>query len=148
MSKDHVLRISEHTHSFKSLLVYALPYTLGYTLLPYLLTELNFMLGGFLLTGFIVIVLDIVVITVFRKRHHGGLEKVECSRIALLSMALTLLISMVGGVMFFSNMGVSSQQMGDNDIYWLIGIAGLVAFIINYAVVFYSLWLMQRFWRN
>lgn len=148
MSNNHVLRISEQTHSFKSLLVYALPYTLGYMLLPYLLTELNLMLGGFFLTGFIIIVLNIVVIMVFRKRHHRRLEKVECSRVALLSMALTLLISMVGGVMFLSNMGVSPQQMGDNNVYWLIGIAGLAAFVINYVVVLYSLWFMQKFWKS
>lgn len=139
------MHISEDTHSFKSLFSYALPYAVGYTLLPYFLIELGFMVDGLLSTIFVTLVLNAVVIFAFRKRQHRSLQKVECSRIALLSMLLTLIISMA--TLYLSDIGESWAQMNDSNIYQIAGIAGLVAFVINYAVVFYSLWLMQRFWK-
>ena len=146
MANHYPMQVSEHTQSFKSLLVYAVPYGIGYTLLPYLLSQASFMLGGFLLTLFVIIVLNIAVITIFRQCQHRGLEKIECSRIALLSMLLTLVISMTA--FYFNIMQVPWLQQGAKGLYQVIGMAGLVAFVINYAVVFYSLWLMQRFWQR
>ena len=49
---------------------------------------------------------------------------------------------------YFNIMEVPWLQLGDKGIYRLISIVGLMAFVINYAVIFYSLWLMQRFWRR
>lgn len=146
MANHHPMLISEHTQSFKSLSAYAIPYGIGYMVLPYFLSYSGFMLGGFVLTIFIVIVLNIAVIILFRQRQHRGLEKIECSRIALISMLLTLMMSMAA--FYFNIMEVPWLQLGDKGIYRLISIVGLMAFVINYAVIFYSLWLMQRFWRR
>lgn len=148
MANHHPMQISEHTQSFKHLFRYALPYAIGYTLLPYVLGQFDFMLGGILLTIMVVIFLNISVINIFRKRQRRLLEKLECSRIALLSMTLTLIISLVVVALFFNEMGLPWLEMNDKGLYKIIAISGFVAFIINYAVVFYSLWWMQRFWKN
>ena len=140
------MQTSQHTQSVKNLLGYALPYAFGYSLLPYFLNELGLMLDSFLLTILVVIVLNILIIVIFHQRQQRGLEKIECSRIALLSMGFTLLISITA--FYFNIMEVPWLKTGDKSIYRIIGVAGLVAFVINYAVVFYSLWLLQRFWQK
>lgn len=142
------MQITEQTQPFKHLAAYALPYGTGYILLPYVLNQFEFMLGGILLSIFVVIILNIAVITIFRTRQHRLLEKLECSRIALLSMLLTLVISLLAFLLFFDSMGVSWLQLSGDGFYKIIALAAFVAFIINYAVVFYSLWWMQKLWKK
>lgn len=142
------MQITEHTQPFKRLAAYALPYGTGYILLPYVLNQFEFMLGGILLSIFVVIILNIAVITIFRTCRHRLLEKLECSRIALLSMLLTLVISLLAFLLFFDSMGISWLQLSGDGFYKIIALAAFMAFIINYAVVFYSLWWMQKLWKK
>lgn len=148
MAKKDLMQITERTQPFKRLAAYALPYGTGYILLPYILNQFEFMLGGILLSIFVVIVLNLIVITIFYKRQHRLLEKLECSRIALLSMLLTLVMSLLAFLLFFDSMGVSWLQLSDKGIHKVIALSAFVAFIINYAVVFYSLWWMQKLWKK
>ena len=154
LANKPIIEVTEYTNSYKSLLGYAVFYALSYVLLTYVLNQLNFIVGGVLLTVAIIAVLNMAVTILFRKRQHRGLDKAECGRIAVLSV---LMITAISAVMFVLNMNVLITSM-DINITWVdihnsgmhkvMAVVGIITLIIHYAVIFYSLWYMQRFWKT
>ncbi|MBF0659641.1 hypothetical protein IPZ60_12895 [Psychrobacter sp. NG25] len=154
MANKPIIEVTEYTKSYKSLLVYAVFYALSYVLLTYVLNQLDFIVGGVLLTVAIIAVLNMAVTFLFRKRQHRGLDKAECGRIAVLSV---LMITAVSVVMFVLNMNVLITSMNinitwvdihDSGMHKVMAVVGIVTLIIHYAVIFYSLWYMQRLWKT
>jgi hypothetical protein len=45
-------------------------------------------------------------------------------------------------------MGVSWSQLSGDGFYKIIALLAFVAFLVNYAVVFYNLWWMQKLWKK
>ncbi|MBH0097123.1 hypothetical protein I6E61_12075 [Psychrobacter sp. NZS113] len=154
MANKLIIEVTEYTKSYKSLLVYAVFYALSYVLLTYVLNQFNFIVGGVLLTVAIIAMLNMTMTFLFRKRQHRGLDKAECGRIAVLSV---LMITAVSVVMFVLNTNVLITSM-DINITWVdihnsgmhkvMAVVGVITLIIHYAVIFYSLWYMQRFWKT
>ena len=154
LANKPIIEVTEYTKSYKSLLGYAVFYALSYVLLTYVLNQLNFIVGGVLLTVAIIAVLNMAVTFLFRKRQHRGLDKAECGRIAILSV---LMITAVSVVMFVLNTNVLITSMNinitwvdihDSGMHKVMAVVGIVTLIIHYAVIFYSLWYMQRLWKT
>lgn len=148
MANNHDLHIEERTKSCIHLLGYALPYSLSYILLVYFLSKLGFKLDVFLLVLLTICVLSFVTITVFYKRQHRLLQKTECNRMALLSAILLLIMSLLFMTQFFGGLDFTWSELSMVGFQNFIAIAGILLFIVNYILIFFSLWLIQRFWRR
>ena len=149
-SKQRTMYITPYTKSFKSLLVYAIPYTLAYSLLPIGLETVNFPLGGFLLFGFVVILIGVILISLFKMTQKRLLEKIECSRIGIITACITFIISnmiMVIGLGTALPNDITINMLYDKGAISLFLMTLLIMMLIHYAVVCYSLWFLQKLWR-
>ncbi|MGO2339422.1 MAG: ABZJ_00895 family protein [Psychrobacter sp.] len=148
MANKHDLHIEACTTSFLHLLGYALPYSLSYVLLVYFLTILGFQLDIFLLVLFTIFILSFVTTTVFYKRQHRLLQPTECNRMALLSAILLLIMAIVFMTQFFGGLEFTWSELSMVGFQSFIAIAGVLFLIVNYILIFFSLWLIQRYWRR
>lgn len=139
--------VTPYTKSFKALLPYTFPYALAYTFLYLALEQINFPLGGLLLSAFVVLVVGALLILVFKMTQKRFLEKIECSRIGIVGALITILIS---GFMLFTNLSgmlpdeITLNTLSEKGIIRLFFIQFVIMFIIHYAVICYSLWFMQK----
>lgn len=147
--KQHTMYVTLYTKSFKALLPYAMPYALAYSLLPLGLETINVPLGGLLLSGFVVILIDVILILLFKMTQKRLLEKIECSRVGIITTCIMFIISSVVIVV-----GLGSALPSDITISTLYNQGAISLFLmtllvmalVHYAVVLYSLWFLQKLW--
>lgn len=145
------LKMTAHTKSFRYLLRYAIPFTLAYVFLPALLEQMHFPLGGLLLSAFVIIFLNIAMIVIFKRLEHRRLEQMECSRMGMLVATFTLIVTsllMIFSIDNISNGEVTLQTLMDNGMLPILVISGAIGFVINYAVVYYGMWWMQKMFKS
>ena len=138
-----------YTKSFKALLPCIALYTLGYTLLPIILVLINFPLGGLFLSAFVVLVVGASLTLVFKMTQKRFLEKIECSRIGIIGALISVSISCLLLAMNLGSMlpdEITLSTLSEKGIIRLFFIQSVVMFFIHYAVMYYSLWFMQKPW--
>lgn len=139
--------VTPYTKSFKALLPYIALYTSGYMLLPLVLEQINFPLGGLLLSASVVLIVSAVLIFIFKTTQKRLLEKIECSRIAMVSAFITIFIS---GLLLAINLGdmlpdeITFGTLSERGIIKFFFIPFVIMFLIHYIVICYSLWFMQK----
>ena len=150
-SNKRTMIVTPYTKSFKALLPYTLPYALAYTFLDLALEQINFPLGGLLLSAFVVLVVGVLLILIFKMTQKRIMEKIECSRIGIVGALITILIS---GFIFAKNLSeilpddITLNTLSDQGIIKMIFIQFVVMLFIHYAVICYSLWFMQKPWQR
>ena len=141
------MMITPYTKNFKALLPYAIPYALGYMFFDLALEQINFPLGGLLLSAFVVLIVSALLILVFKMTQKRFLEKIECSRIGIIGALITVLIS---SLLLAVNLGgmlpveITLSTLSEKGLTKLFFIQFVVMFFIHYAVICYSLWFMQK----
>ncbi|MUG33252.1 hypothetical protein GB996_10685 [Psychrobacter sanguinis] len=136
-----------HTKSWISTVGYALPYALAYVFAPSQLTQVNFPLSGIGLSLAVLLLLNIVVLGIFRATQKRPLEKIECHRIGVLTALLTLMATSL--LMLHTLYDISAGEMSmtalqQNGVLPMLVISGAIGLFINYIAVTYGLWLLQK----
>ena len=136
--------------SWRHLLRYAVPYTLAYVFLPAVFKQMPIPLNGFLLSALVVVALNLLLIAVFKKVENRGLNKPECGRVGLLVATLTFIVTSILMVVSIENISsgeVTLQTLIDNGMIPILVISGAIGFAINFVVVNYGIWWLQKLWR-
>ncbi|PNK61318.1 hypothetical protein [Psychrobacter sp. FDAARGOS_221] len=137
------------TQSYKTLLGYAVPYTLGYVFIAPILTSMKFPITGLALSILVVLMLHALLISFFKKRHGRYLEPLECHRLGLLIALLALVITSVLMLRSLYEQPLSSlslNQMVENGTIAMLVISGAIGLFINYMVVRFGLLGLQKLW--
>lgn len=148
-SKQRTMYVTLYTKSFKALLPYAIPYALAYSLLPLGLEKINIPLGGLLLSGFVVILINVILISLFKMTQKRLLEKIECSRVGIITTCIMFVISSVVIVVGLGSAlpsDITISTLYDKGAISLFLMTLLVMALVHYAVVLYSLWFLQKLW--
>ena len=145
---NSIMRITEKTLPFRVLSIYALPY-IAIILIRLWLENLghrNALTGGLLALLAMVFIGSILVVYLFKARHHRSLEKIECSRIGIITTTFELIIILIYLSIFFNSVGLDWMVLTDlgigASIMLFIGV--VFSLMIQYAVVFYGLWHTQQ----
>ena len=138
---------TDETKSYGYLSRFALAYTLLYVFLPSSLAQLGVPVSGLVLSALVVLVLNMALIAVFRRTEQRSLEKIECHRIGLLTAVFTLIVTSM--LMIYSLYDLSASELTmtalkENGVIPMLVISGAIGFAINYVVVTYGLWFLQR----
>ena len=140
---------TDYTKSYSYLLRFALPYTLLYVFVPSLLSEVGLPLSGIVLSVLVILLLNIAVVALFNRFEARALERIECHRIGLLTSLLTLIATsllMIYSLYDLSAGEISVTALKENGVIPMLVISGAIGFAINYVVVVYGLWLLQKIW--
>ncbi len=138
---------TDQTKSYGYLSRFALVYTLLYVFLPSSLAQLGVSLSGLGLSAVVVLGLNIALIAIFTRTQQRSLEKIECHRIGLLTAVFTLVVTSI--LMLYSLYDLSAAKLTvtalkEDKVIPMLVISGSIGFAINYVVVTYGLWLLQR----
>ncbi|WP_227429330.1 hypothetical protein [Psychrobacter sp. I-STPA6b] len=145
---NSIMRITEKTLPFRALSIYALPYIAIILIRLWLenLGYLNALTGGLLALLVMVFISSVLVVYLFKARHHRALEKIECSRIGIITTTVGLITILIYLSIFFNSVGLDWRVLTDlgigMNIMLFIGV--VFSLIIQYAVVFYGLWHTQQ----
>ena len=145
---NSIMRITEKTLPFRVLSIYALPYIAIILIRLWLenLGYLNALTGGLLALLVMVFIGSVLVVYLFKVRHHRALEKVECSRIGIITATAGLITILIYLSVFFNSVGLDWMVLTDlgigASIMLFIGV--VFSLMIQYAVVFYGLWHTQQ----